>query len=141
MYFEDGKFDYVVLDAALHHIPEDNLSKILKEVHRVLNINGKVVAIREPFLSPIPLYKEYIRRTKGLHEKNYGVTENTFTKKEWERMLSHAGFKCHFVPYGLQVNNTLNLKKLVKEFLKCSPLRIPFFYFFPPRYFIVLERV
>lgn len=139
LYFQDKKFDYVVFDASLHHIPEDSFIEILKEVYRVLKIDGKVVAIRESFLSPIPIFNKYRRRTFGLHEKKYGVTENIFTKREWENMFENAGFECHFIPYDLQVNNTLNLKNLMKKFIKYSPLRAPFSHFFP-RYIIVLRK-
>ena len=129
LYFQDEKFDYVVFDAALHHIPENNFVNVLREVHRVLKMNGKVVAIREPFLSPIPLWNKYEKSAFGLHGKKYSVTENIFTKRQWESMLKSAGFNCYFLPVGPQASNTLNPKNLIKKLInKCSLLKIAISY-------------
>ena len=139
LYFEDEKFDFVVFDASLHHIPMDSYSKVLSEVHRVLKRDGKVVAIREPFLSSIPINRNNKRRSFGLSDKNYGVTENIFTKREWRNMFSEAGFKCQFIPDGLLIDDTLTLRNLIRKLIKYSPLRIPFFHFYP-NCIIVLEK-
>ena len=135
--FVDSKFDYVLFDASLHHIQDSSFNRVLKEVSRVLKIDGKVIAIREPFLCP--LFKKYGRVLFGLHEKKYGVTENIFTKGEWRRNLTDIGFKCHFIPYSIQISNKLTLKNVIKRIIKYSPLRIPFQYFFI-NYFIILEK-
>lgn len=137
--FQDEKFDYVVFDASLHHVPEDSFLRVLKEVHRVLKSDGKVVAIREPFLRTITIKKENNRRKFGQHEKTYGVTENIYSKREWKSMLSKAGFKCHFIPTALQIDDTLSLRNLIRKLIIYSPLRIPFFNVYPDC-IIVLEK-
>ena len=142
LYFENEKFDFVVFDAALHHIPDNSFTRVLKEVYRVLKTDGKVVAIREPFLSPLFLgpLEAYRRHTFGSHERKHGVTENIFTKKEWENMFRNSGFKCRFIPHSFQTNNTWNLKNSIKKFIKYTPLRIPFHHI-SPQYFIFLEKL
>jgi len=139
LHFKNEEFNYIVCDASLHHIPMDNLIKVLQNIHKILKRNGKVIAINEPFLSSIPIFDKFRKYIFGLHEKRYGVTENIFTKKEWENMLTNVGFKCNFILYDIQVNNTLEFKNLIKKFIKYSPLKHIFHVFFP-RYFIILKK-
>jgi SAM-dependent methyltransferase len=98
LYFQDMQFDFVVCDATLHHIQESSFSKVLGEVYRVLKADGKVVAINEPFLSRNAGFNKHRRGRFGAHEREYGVTENIYTKEEWRGIFEGAGFKCHFIP-------------------------------------------
>jgi len=140
LWFQDRKFDFVVFDASLHHIPESNHSRVLKEVYRVLRTDGKVVAINEPFLSSNSTFNKYRKSRFGVHERKYGVTENIYTKEEWKRILENVGFRCFFIPQGfIKTNNSLELKNLMKRVIKKSFLKGLFLYFFP-RYFVVLEK-
>ena len=143
--FEDEKFDYVVCDATLHHIPIDNLRRVLDEMRRVLKSNGKLIAIRESFLSSNPLFNNFHRRKFGSHEKTYGVIENIFTIQEWKNLLKNPGFEPHyiksyFMPYSYQADAMSYLKNLVKGLINHSFLKFPFFYFCPS-YIILLEKI
>lgn len=132
LYFPDNFFDFVVFDAALHHIILNNFKAVLCEVKRVLKQDGFVIAIREPFLPSIPFYKRYIKNKFGAREKQYGITENIYTKIEWQKMFHDAGFESEFIPFNLITGDGI-IKKLFKHTkLKslCPYLR--------PKYFIKL---
>lgn len=94
LYFDDGEFDYIVFDASLHHVPVNDIDRVLIEIYRVLKKNGKIVAIREPFSGIFGIAKK-----RGRNERKYGVTENIFTKEEWRGMLERNNFICRFIPY------------------------------------------
>lgn len=137
--FEDGKFNYVVFDASLHHIPENSYYRVLREVYRVLKISGKVVAIREPFMNSMSINKKNIRETKGLHEKKYGVTENIFTKKEWKNIFVKCGFIPNFIPLMFHVKSKSSIRNIMKNVVRYSPLRIAFLWL-SRGHIIVLEK-
>jgi ubiquinone/menaquinone biosynthesis C-methylase UbiE len=80
--FPDDSVDHVVFDAAVHHVPADSFAVVFDEIRRVLKPGGSMVAIREPVLPVLPGLKEYKRRAFGRHERQFGVTENSFTRGE-----------------------------------------------------------
>lgn len=93
--FDDNLFDFVVIDAALHHT--NYLDIVLKEINRVLKSSGKIIAIREPIKSLIwPLKKKlsFVDR----HVKEYGVIENTYHLKQWNDFFKKAGFNLTIKP-------------------------------------------
>ncbi|CAG0935239.1 hypothetical protein TFLX_04071 [Thermoflexales bacterium] len=140
LYFEDGQFDHVVFDASLHHIPELNWNKVLGEVYRVLKPAGRVVAIREPFLSPIPTIRSWQRRTQGAHERRLGVTENLYTRREWDSKFRSVGFRSHFVAYvPLQPSKSVTAKEILKQAVKNSALR-KLYSLLKPAYIIILDK-
>ena len=99
----------------------------------------KQKTIREPFLTPFIFYKNYQRRTFGYHEKQYGVTENIFTKKEWENMLKGTGFKINFIKAALRADGNHLFKNMIKKILLLLHLD-KFYLYFRPNYFIILEK-
>lgn len=91
-YFKKNKvdFDFIVFDAALHHA--DYPLRVLNEVNKILKKNGSVICIREPVI-PIPFLKPIFQNRFGRDEKPFGVSENTYSLKEWNKIFSKAGFK------------------------------------------------
>lgn len=92
--FEKGKFDYVVFDAALHHV--EHLDIILKQIENVLKKDGKIIAIREPVL---PDWRKGERESFGKADKNHGVTEMIFTIDEWRKKFKDNGYNIDFISY------------------------------------------
>lgn len=88
-------FDFVVIDAALHHT--DYLHLTLGEINRVLKRKGKVIAIREPIESTIwPLKKRLGLVDKPV--KKYGMVENTYAKENWIKFFNDAGLNVRIKP-------------------------------------------
>jgi SAM-dependent methyltransferase len=86
-------FDFVFFDSALHHIGGETFDRVLAEVHRVMKTNGQGIAVREPFLSPIPFFRARQRRGFGRHEKRFGVTEEILSHREWKQRIERCGFQ------------------------------------------------
>ena len=89
--FRDDSFDVVIGYAILHHL---DTSVALKEIHRVLKPNGRVLLL-EP-LADNPVLKLFRRATPGIRT----VDERPFTGKDiknmfsaqlWERQMKYCG--------------------------------------------------
>ena len=100
--------------------------------------SGRVVAIREPILSSLPVYSRYCRRKFGAHERQYGVTENAFTMREWRDLFRRAGFRCLFVPSRSESRPTSAKARLLR-LVENSPLRKPLA-LLRPKYVIILAK-
>lgn len=74
---EDNRFDYVVCNQVLEHIPEPQ--KVIDELHRVLKPKGQII-----FTAPL-FYQE--------HEQPYDFFR--YTKFGWRHLLSSVGFTIH----------------------------------------------
>ena len=139
LYFPDQSFDFIVMDQTLHHIPQKDFHAVMAEIRRVLKDIGKVVAVREPFLTPTIFYSNYKRKTFGLHERKYGVTENIFTKKQWADLLEKSGFKVQFVRDALRPTEYSPLRNLIKKII--LTLRIEALYlYFRPNFIIICAK-
>lgn len=125
--------DFVIFDGAMHHIPEEQFGQVLSEINKVLKPNGKLVAIFEPFLGSNKLINKVRKHYFGLHERKQGVTENIFTKKEWDFFFESAGFKANYIPY-IYNSEKKGIKSALKVFIK-KYLSGLF-----PNYIIVLEK-
>lgn len=128
--FINSSFDFVVIDAALHHT--DYLNVLLKEIRRVLKNDGKVIAIREPITSLFWPMKRKI----GLidkHVKTYGMIENTYDKKTWNQYFYKAGFNLSIRPIFYKGN--------WKEKLIHTPLFRPFNGILYSRYYFVASKL
>lgn len=97
--FKDKTFDWVIIDAALHHI--DDMDRLLSGVKRVLCDNGHFLAIREPI---IPKLRHGSKSTFGRHERSLGLTENIYTKREWNNFFRRNGFELRFLPFIPEYN-------------------------------------
>lgn len=100
--FDSKSMDFVLVDAALHHTNE--IEKLLKNISRILNDKGFLVAIREPILPSLFLLKQFRRLTFGWRQKMNGDIENIYSKEEWEKYFSSAGFKVEFYEYFSQAS-------------------------------------
>jgi ubiquinone/menaquinone biosynthesis C-methylase UbiE len=138
--FGNQYFDFVVFDAALHHIPTQNFPNVMAEVARVLKDGGKAIAIREPFLPPVPLLKQIKRRRFGSFEKQHGITENSFTKKEWRALFQSTPLRCWFTVYGPTIKARDTLTRKIKRIILKTPLKHIFNALFNQDFFIVLEK-
>lgn len=92
--FEDNTFDFILVDAALHHATD--LTSMLREARRVLKKRGCLIAIREPI---VPLFRPWTRSKFGLEDKKFGITENIYSMKEWRQYFQDAGFKLELIPF------------------------------------------
>lgn len=91
--FEDGSFDLIVFDAALHHTT--NMWRTLSECRRALAPGGALVALREQYLAR--LTSGYaLRRILASPEVRAGVSENAYLRQQYEYYLRVHGFTPHF---------------------------------------------
>lgn len=122
--------DFIVFDSAMHHIPEENFNNVLLEIHRTLKDNGKVVGIFEPFLGNNKLVNLLRKHQFGRHERKFGVTENIFSKEQWQQKFEEAGFKANFISHFHDSDQGI-IKKILKKMFKDTF----------PEYIIVLEKI
>jgi len=94
--FEDGAFDLVTADAALHH--SQSMWFTLSEINRVLSDGGAFAAQREAFLATITA-SFVMRRLLRSPEFEAGVSENAYLKSQYAYYLSAAGFSPTFIPW------------------------------------------
>lgn len=94
MPFENSYFDFVFVDAALHHATD--LKHLLLEIKRVLKPNGMLIAIREPVL---PKWRPWCKDSFGEHDRANGITENIYSLKEWGEYFGAAGLKLKKNPF------------------------------------------
>jgi ubiquinone/menaquinone biosynthesis C-methylase UbiE len=135
--FETGTFDFVFFDAALHHIETNKFHLAIKEAVKVLKRSGKLIAIREPFLTPLPILKQIRRKKNAPMERSHGVTENTYTKNEWRALFRQCGYEIQFIP-SVRIDNRHPNSKFFSK--KKDIIRNLFpFIFTPPQYIIVTK--
>ena len=103
--FSTGEFDTVTIIAALNHIP--NRKAVLKEAHRVLDANGKIIiTMIPPFISTV---WHFLRKPWDVDQHERGMKEGEvfgFTKSELQKMLNNCDFKAtriqHFM-FGINL--------------------------------------
>ncbi len=87
--FPKNSFDYIFSVDVLQHVP--NINKAIKEFHRVLKINGKVIIIdknkfglNSKYLIPQILIQKYKELTEWRYE---GFKERWFSPNKFERVI------------------------------------------------------
>ena len=123
MPFISGVFDFVFASASIHH--SHNLKKIAKDIFRLLKPGGKFLFLREPVKGARVKGKEF-----GKKQKELGVSENLYSKDEWQSAFKKAGFKDIKIqiakldyPKFLKLNNEklIYLLKIIKRYLMIIP--------------------
>lgn len=90
--FDDGSFDTVTIIASLNHIP--NREKVLKEAHRILKSEGRVIITTLPPLISKIWHK--IRNPWDADQRERKMKKDEvfgFTKSEFGKMFREANFK------------------------------------------------
>jgi ubiquinone/menaquinone biosynthesis C-methylase UbiE len=106
--FKEKMFDMIVVDAALHHI--EDMESALIEIKKVLKDDGVIIAIREPIL---PKLRKNAEKEFGAHERELGVTEYIYTKKEWKNLFEKNGFNLEFIPIIPEYNSKYKIINIV----------------------------
>jgi ubiquinone/menaquinone biosynthesis C-methylase UbiE len=91
--FDDGSFDIILFDAALHH--SRNIWTTLEECYRLLAPDGAVVAMREAYLARLTS-AHAMRRLRNTPEFAAGVAENAYLKEQYDYYFRAAGFAPKF---------------------------------------------
>lgn len=92
--FQERSFDYVIVMSMLHHLNEEDRTKALQEVKRVLKSGGKAVITVWNKLQP-----RFILKSKDVYvpwhigDKTYNRYYHLFTSFELSNVLKKAGFK------------------------------------------------
>jgi ubiquinone/menaquinone biosynthesis C-methylase UbiE len=110
---DNNTIDYVWIIAVLHHIPSDLITSYLKEFHRILKRNGRIIVI-EPFLSDkTPLCNQFMKwfdRGRYIREENSYLkffTDNQFScdvHKKFQKCFLYNELFFSAKPQNLQPN-------------------------------------
>lgn len=93
--YADSSCDVVLFDAALHH--SQNMWLTLRECHRVLKPDGLLIAQREQYMAPLTS-GIVMRRLLHSEEVKSGVSENIYSRPQYDYYLRACGFRPRFVP-------------------------------------------
>lgn len=85
--WKDNFFDLVVCNSSFHHYPEP--VKSLKEMHRVLRLNGKIIIAEPWWTSPIRFLINWYLKSPF----NYGGDVRIYSKREICRLFTECGFE------------------------------------------------
>lgn len=91
----DSSFDLLLFDSALHH--SRDMWTTLRECRRVLKPGGLLVASREQYLAPLSA-RYAIERLLRSPEVNAGVSENAYSRLQYEYYFRACGFSPKFLP-------------------------------------------
>lgn len=93
--YADHSCDIVLFDAALHH--SRDMWTTLRECRRVLKPGGLLIAQREQFMAPLTAGPA-IHRLLRTPEVRDGVSENIYSKLQYDYYLRACGFRPRFLP-------------------------------------------
>ena len=91
----DSSFDLVLFDSALHH--SRDMWTTLRECRRVLKPDGMLIASREQYLAPLAA-RYAVERLLRSSEVKDGVSENIYSRLQYEYYLRACGFSPKFLP-------------------------------------------
>ncbi len=133
--FSDESFDSIYSIAAFHHIPTAKMRiNLLKEFHRLLKPNGRVILTNWNLWQGRYrklIFKYAIKKLLGQHKADFKdifvpwknqegkvITEryyHAFTKREFKRLVKKSGFKIEESGYFGGKNGRANLYIVVKK--------------------------
>jgi SAM-dependent methyltransferase len=88
--FSDCTFDVVFCAAALHHAPD--LTRMLRDVLRVLKPSGRLVAVNEPCIGAQESEQDVLQRDAA-QEVSFGIRETRPSLQRYWSSLEGAGFR------------------------------------------------
>lgn len=96
--FQDGRFDIVFANAAVHHTPE--LAETMRQAARVLKPGGRLAFVNEPVVG---IYQPRRQAAFGAEEREQGINEGVYTTLQWQRALRNAGLepRLHIAEAGI----------------------------------------
>jgi len=104
LFFKNNFFDCVLSTEAFHHFPDPDLA--LKEIFRVLKINGKII------ITDITFKSRFIKRLFKILEPGH---VKIYTKEEFMELFKNNGFKItRQEKIGLFSVSTIGEKKIKK---------------------------
>lgn len=106
--YSDNSFDLITCMMVLHHIPEDNLPKLIQEINRVMKPNG-VLILREHDVSTSTSKKQTCLLNLMHDFYDYVWSDNPIThseqwvahyksNQEWTTILKRSGFELRSTP-------------------------------------------
>lgn len=115
--FQKESFDLIFASAAIHH--SSDLKKVAGEFFRVLKKGGFFMFLREPMRG------KWARSDFGRKQKTLGVSENLYSKEEWQAIFQKAGFRhlkieLSYLEYPYSQKYFLKMAK--KNLLKSLPM-------------------
>ncbi len=113
--YVDNSFDLITCFMVMHHVPPENLVRLLKEVYRVLKPRGLFI-IKEHdatgrdsmLLDVLHEYYDYVLNPTRTWEESAANYKNA---KYWSQMISNAGFKQNDVPHEFGKYGPLDIYK------------------------------
>jgi SAM-dependent methyltransferase len=88
--FSDCTFDVVFCAAALHHAPD--LTRMLRDVLRVLKPGGRLVAVNEPCIGAQESEQDVLLRDAA-QELSFGIRETRPSLQRYRSSFEDAGFR------------------------------------------------
>jgi len=122
--FRENLFDLVFASATIHH--SQDLSKVAREIWRVLKPGGRFSFLREPMKG------KWAKSNFGKKQKDLGVSENLYSFEQWLEAFRKAGFKNFKIALALlgyrkaKVSLKYKLIFLMKDFKKNLLRNFPF---------------
>ncbi|MDD5249253.1 MAG: class I SAM-dependent methyltransferase [Rhodocyclaceae bacterium] len=104
--FEDGYFDLIVFDGALHHTR--SMWATLSECSRIMDGNGLLIAQREQYLGLLTAHLK-LKQLLRTDEVRNGVSENAYLKEQYEYYFRATGFNVNFLPVAETLTQSLLL--------------------------------
>jgi len=88
--FDDGRFDAVIGNSALHHV---DVRRCLVELHRVVKPGGRLVVFEPNLLNPEVLLETFAARSLATRRLDYSEDERTFSRWTYRQWLRDSGFQ------------------------------------------------
>jgi|688.fasta_scaffold11209_2 SAM-dependent methyltransferase len=101
--YENGWFDFIYARLILHYLPKNQLENALKELHRILNVRGRMfIVVRSTDCPKANCKTSTLDPTTGLttYKDNHGISYTRYFHSE-ESMTNYL-LKADFQPYRIK---------------------------------------